>query len=82
MVKFRFHRASLIDSLETEVEISSFAELEELIRKTYFTIPKQDVKVTIYGFDERVNCITYMVTLNEEVVGFTNGPLTKEDEHA
>lgn len=75
MVKFREHRGSLADAMETVIEVKS---LDELRKHLYKVMPYKRgalLKVEFYTYDERINWNTYLVTLDGNAVGYTNGEL-------
>jgi hypothetical protein len=80
MIKFRFHRAILKESMETVREVSSKAELLSLLTEEFgpfgFTVIEDNVHIIPYVFDDRIDWNTYAVTIdNFGVAGFTDGPL-------
>jgi hypothetical protein len=76
-MRFREHRGTLAESLETAVEIESRAELIAHLRTVYqFEIRERDLVCRPYASDPRVEGQTYIVTLaGFGVLGFLNGPL-------
>jgi hypothetical protein len=81
-IKFREHRGTLIDSMETVVEVGSKQELVKVISERLgiyshgINISMDTIQINPYGFDTRIGWDTYIVTLaNYGVVGFTNGKL-------
>lgn len=75
-LQFRWQRGSLAQSLTTVVEFKCMADLveilnQELLIKTDHT----KVGVSRYTHDLRTGWNTYIVTVNGEGVGFTNGPV-------
>ena len=78
VVKFRFHRPTLDESLETQIEIRTKQELYEIISERYHNInfSINDLKIEFYTYDQRINWNTYIVHSDAiGVAGFTNGPL-------
>lgn len=81
-MKFREHRASLTESIETVVEIEpTLVAVTEAIVKSLRHFPaarvSQDrVRVEPYAFDARIGWNTHIVTLDGYgVLGFTDGPI-------
>lgn len=78
-MKFREHRGGLDDSLKTVVEVTDREALAlycaNLLRP--FNVPclAECLQVERYGFDERIDWDTHIVTLpGYGVLGFTDGP--------
>lgn len=86
-MRFREHRGSLRASMETVVELPDKAALVLRLKRIYedegyfrpFTA--DDVKVEPYASDdgkalrdERIGWDTYLVTIRDLPVGFTDGP--------
>ena len=64
--------------MKTVVELADKAALVEHLREQYGDFePVSDarVKVEWYAYDSRIDWQTYIVTLNEGAVGFTDGPV-------
>lgn len=84
-MKFREHRGSLSDAMETVVEVSNISDIAAIINKSwdYFGKKVEQIKIEFYCYDERIDWETYIVTYRlsgEEqfyVAGFTNGNFTK-----
>ena len=75
--KFRFHRGSLEESLETITEVSSKQELCDIINQHHnLNINTDDIVIKYYAKDSRINGDSYIVTVNGlGVIGFTNANL-------
>lgn len=73
MTLFRFHRGTLADSMETVVEFKGLFELIEILNTVY---DPGKVLVKPYGFDARIGWDTYLVTIDGNAVGMTDGPVT------
>ena len=78
-MKFREHKGTLAESLQTEIEIDSYDGLIEYIRKIlepWPTAPPVDrttVSVNRYAFDIRLSKKVWIVVLKDYgVVGFTD----------
>lgn len=76
-MKFRPQRGSLEDAMKEVVEIPATVEaLVEHLNNTLglrnYKVHSQAVRVRAYGYDERVNWHTYVVTVNGNAIGFTN----------
>ena len=79
MVQFREHRRTLIDSMETVIEVKDKQELVGIIKDSLskyghdLDINMQTVEIKPYGFDKRINWDTHIVTLKGYgVLGFTD----------
>jgi hypothetical protein len=80
MIRYRDHRGSLDDSMATIIELADRAALIAHLRSIYDQKhfgewPDAAVKVKPYCYDERIDWDTYIVTLNDGAVGFTDGPV-------
>jgi len=64
-MKYRDHRGSLSDSMETVQEFDTFEDLKEYLeykwRQMYYVV--EQVKIEPYGFDERIDWDTHIVTV-------------------
>tara|TARA_B100000700_G_scaffold311500_2_gene393718 strand:+ start:158746 stop:159288 length:543 start_codon:yes stop_codon:yes gene_type:complete len=81
-VIFRPHRPNLEGSLELAVEVSSKEALVDAIKKRYsfLTVPVtvESLEFKEYGYDERINWDTQVVTLKDYgVLGFTSKPFSE-----
>jgi hypothetical protein len=83
-VKFREHRGSLADAMETVIEVADRPALIEHIKALepwgwsdcYLSVVDGDVTIEPYGYDNRIGWDTHIVKLKGYgVIGFTNGPL-------
>ena len=83
-VKYRPHRGSLAAAMAEVVEVQDFVGLVNHMRSevvSYYpshrlpTIETTEVKP--YAYDSRIGWDTYMVTVDGQAWGFTNGPLAK-----
>lgn len=74
MVKYRDHRSTLSDSMKTVREICSMDDLRDHLESTYI-FPGSEITVKPYGYDKRINWNTYIVCMDGQAVGFTDGPL-------
>ena len=81
-MKFREHRGSLADSMETVVEIpATKAALKEEINKALWPYRLQFVESQIcvdpYGYDSRIQWDTHIVIVEGYgVFGFTDSPVS------
>jgi hypothetical protein len=80
MTKFREHRGSLEDSMKTVRPCYSFEELyaycRVLLWPWYIEFTKEQLHIKPYGYDERIDWDTHIVTLDGYgVVGWTNGDI-------
>ena len=85
-MKFRPVRGGLKESMAEVVEVKDHHALCEHLRQTIgeFLPPFWDRAVRVenmHCFDDRIGWDTYMVTLNGNAMGYTNGPLAG-DSHA
>jgi hypothetical protein len=74
---YRDHRGGLAESMATVVDLprtrlALFAHLKSRPLMPDFTM--DDMKVEFYTYDDRIDWNTYIVTINGNAVGFTNGP--------
>lgn len=85
-MKYRDHRGSLSDSMETEREVNSVDEIKKHLNKLYNQFGKEieEVKFEHVGFDDRIGWDTYYVTkrLKGEkeftVAGMSDGLINKK----
>ena len=70
-IKFRFHRGSLDDSLETVIAVNSKQELLDILNKSYanwydgkIIYKLNNLHIEPYGYDERIKWHTFIVTLD------------------
>lgn len=80
MAKYRDHRGTLDDSMQTVREVADFAALFEYLRSDLasfgFTLTPGMVDIAPYGVDSRIGWDTYIVRIDGYgVAGFTDGPL-------
>lgn len=80
MTKFRWHRGSLIDSMNTVVEIADVSELTALIEREWSISGVPSISIEHYTYDARIGWDTYLVRVlqpdgNWAVAGMTDGPL-------
>ena len=66
---YRDHRGSLVDSMSTVQEMSSFQQLEEHCFKIY---GPGEITIRSYGYDARIDWDTFIVCHNGNAMGFTN----------
>lgn len=81
-MKFRLHRGSLADSLETTVELEpTAAAIAAYMSKQWpwdcFPEPltAEDIAVEPYGYDDRIKTFVHVVWMRGRPFGFTDGPL-------
>ena len=79
-MRFREHRGSLADSMETTVNVADHSALLDHIRKlaqawpTFPPVTPETVHIKPYGWDERIGWDTHIVTLDGYgVLGYTDG---------
>lgn len=77
MVKFREQRGGLEESMATVVELESRAQLVDYVAALFGgnEIDPADLDVVPYGIDHQIGWDTFIVTLDGQAIGFTNGPL-------
>ena len=76
-MRFRFHKSTIADSLETQIEVLSkedlFNAIKEYLKPFVFDFCIDDIECSYYGFDNRINWDTYLITLkNYGVIGMTD----------
>lgn len=67
-MKFRPHRGGLIESMAGVVNISP--TLDSLAR--HLNVPVEDIECYFYGYDTRILWDTFAVTVDGDIVGFTD----------
>lgn len=82
LTKYRPHRELLDESMREVIEI---ATLDELVRHMRGSVQDwyppdllptiENVAVKPYTYDDRIGWNTYIVTVNGQAWGFTDGPL-------
>lgn len=84
MPKFRFHRASLGDSMATSTVVKDKQDLFDKIMTEYSHIPPycpeyphamtiDGLEIKKYRYDPRIDWDTYIVTMNKAAIGFMDG---------
>ena len=79
-MKFRFHRGTLAESMETVVEIKNFHELQKLLYKTFPECDGQAITLNHACYDDRINWDTYYVCLDGKCIGMSDGALKTYEE--
>jgi len=77
-MKFRFHRGSLEESLQTVREVESLDDVRELlIWQVVLSLLPEYFKLTCryYTYDKRINWQTWVILNDGLPVGFSNGEL-------
>lgn len=74
-MKFRYHKGSLLDSLDTTFEVESLEELYNVLLKSLlgfgFSFSRKDMSIKYYGYDSRINAHNYLICINKfGVIGF------------
>ena len=80
-MKYRDHKGSLAESMETEIQVNSVDEIKSHLNKFYNNFGKkvEEIKFEYCGMDERIDWDTYYVLqkLNGDeyftVVGMSDG---------
>ena len=81
MIKFRWHRGGLKESMDTVVEIEpTMVSLHKEIVKVFPSLSNkpitiEDITVDPYTYDERIFWDTYIVCVRGCGMGFTDGPV-------
>jgi len=70
-IKFREHRGTLDDAMKTVVELD--ATLPALA--AFLKVKPKQLQVKKYVYDDRIGWDTYIVTVDGQAVGFTDGPV-------
>lgn len=70
--KYRDHRGSLADSMDT---VQVMASLHDLERHLFPAFGGGEITVEAYGYDKRIEWDTHIVCHNGRAVGFTDGPV-------
>ena len=70
MTHYRPQRGGFIESMALLQPVYSRRDLA-----TILAVPVRSIGLKPYGYDERNDWDTYIVTVKNEAVGFTNGPL-------
>lgn len=68
---FRHHRSTIECSMKTVVDLQATKEAIA----SYLNIDKTKIEVKKYGYDTRNKWDTYIVTVDGQAVGMTNGPI-------
>lgn len=79
-MKFRPHRGGLAESMAEVVELAGLQQLTDHLRANMPYIPEGQVKVSPYCYDDRTGWKTYIVTVDGQGVGFTDGPCTENEQ--
>ncbi len=79
MIKYRDHRGSLAESMETVQEFETGEDLVDYLKKdSSFPVFIHLVEIKHYCFDKRINWETHIVTVKGfGVMGFTDGKFSK-----
>lgn len=72
-MKYRPQRGGLKESMDEVVELED--SLSALAG--YLGVSPETVHVTPYRYDDRIGWNTYLVTVDGQGVGFTDGPVTR-----
>jgi len=73
--KYRDHRGSLADSMETVREFQTGKELADCVHGLWGMTGEEKIEVNRFAFDKRINWDTYIVTADGSPVGMTDGPV-------
>lgn len=69
-MKFRPHRGTLEEAMKEVVELPA----TKRALAAYLEEPLELLQVKHYMQDDRIGWDTYIVTINDQAVGFTDGP--------
>lgn len=73
-LKFREHRGSLSESMNTIRSVSSKKDIAEICNNKFITFEAEKIEITPYCYDARIRWDTHIVTYQGYVVlGFTDG---------
>ena len=82
MVKFREHRGSLVEAMNTVINVQNKKDLIEIIKDQLspyshgLDINNETVEIKPCGFDDRIKWNTHILTLKGYgVLGFTDAPM-------
>jgi hypothetical protein len=78
-MKFRHHRSTLDESMRTVINVADADELSSTLRLTYPDLTG-DIAIKPYGYDDRIEWDTHLVTIGGNAVGFTDGPERRSEE--
>ena len=72
MIKFRWHRGILEDSMATAMEFDGLSKLFDYLCKSYITpLKKQEIEIIYYGLDKRIKQELFVVYVKGYVpIGF------------
>jgi hypothetical protein len=75
--RYRDQRGSLDASMKTVVELADKMALIKHLQDEYGfdRLRDADIEVTWYGYDSRIDWQTWLVSIDEHAVGFTDGPV-------
>ena len=75
--RYRDQRGSLEASMKTMVELADRAALVKHLQAQYGyeRLRPEDIEVSWYGYDSRLDWQTYLISINDNAVGFTDGPV-------
>ena len=75
-MEFRYQCSTLEESMGTIIEVENLSELMNELSKEHGDLSQKHIKVEYHCFDDRINWDSYIITINGDVIGFTNGPIT------
>lgn len=76
MVKFRFHKGGLAESMQTAIDVKSKGDIAKAFNDKFNAcILASDLECSYYAYDERIKWDTYLVTHRGSAIGFANGDL-------
>ena len=73
-MKFRLHRGSLAESLDTVREVKSLQDVQDYVREND-PFPCTNLRCRYYMYDDRIDWDTWIITSDQGVIGFSNGEL-------
>lgn len=75
MVKFRFQRGLLSDSMKTVVEVADLSELLAVVQESFPIASDSNIAIAKYYYDGRIGWDTHIVCIDCNGIGFTDGPV-------
>ena len=76
MVKFRFHRGLLEDSMDTVITVNSREDIAQAMSKELdMPVKSSSIGCKYYSYDKRVGWENYIITMGGNAIGFTDGEI-------
>lgn len=68
---FRFYSSGVVDfTIKNAIEVKTLKDIENVIRSKGITF--KHIEVEQYGRENRINWITYLITIDGRAIGYTN----------